>query len=72
MDETTLHRINQEIYTKFPYLKDVVPKQKDLPAGQSQLIYTGTATTANGIQMPMIVKVKVSAQGNILAVTTSR
>jgi len=72
MDETILHDINQEIYAKFPYLEGVIPQQKTLPGSQVQLIYSGMATTENGIQLPMIVKVKLSTEGHILAVTTSR
>lgn len=72
MDETILHDINQEIYTKFPYLEGVIPQKKNLPGNQVQLTYLGMATTENGIQLPMIVKVKLSTEGHILAVTTAR
>jgi len=72
MDDHILVAINQELYARFPYLKDIEPTQKILQNGNFQLIYTSTAETENGIKLPITIKVKTSPEGKILAITTSK
>ena len=72
MDEKTIEAVNQEIYTKFPYLADIKPVHKDLPDGCVALIYSATAKTDNGFNLPIKVKAIISQQGKILNITSSR
>jgi hypothetical protein len=72
MDEKTLFLTNQEVYSRFPYLKDIQPMQKTLPDGNFQLTYSANAETENGIKLPITIKVKTSPAGKILSITTSK
>jgi len=72
MDCDKLNEINETIFTKFPYLSAVQPTQKTLPDGNIQLIYSTTVETESKFSMPMIVKVKTSPTGKILAIKTSK
>jgi len=72
MDKCILVEINQEIYTRFPYLKDIEPIQKIMPDGNFQLTYISTVETENGIKLPITIKVKTSHEGKILGITTSK
>lgn len=72
MDPEKIAAINQEIYTKFPYLSDVTPSQRDLPDGHIQLVYAAIVETESNMKLPIKVKVKVSQQGDILNISTSK
>ena len=72
MDCDKLNEINEIIFAKFPYLSAVQPTQKTLPDGNIQLNYSTTVETESKFSMPMIVKVKTSPTGKILALKTSK
>lgn len=68
----TLEKINLEIFKKFPYLAGSQPSQKDLPNQVTQLSYSAAPDTASGIPLPITVKVKVSPQGKIVNISTTK
>ena len=72
LEKDQLEKINKEILKKFPYLGEKLPRQKDMPGNITQLSYSGVAKTANGMQLPITIKVKVSSDGNIINISTSK
>lgn len=72
MDPEKIAAINQEIHTKFPYLSNVTPSEKNLPDGHIQLVYAADVETESGMKLPIKVKVKVSQRGEILNIITSK
>jgi len=71
-EEKIFDHINKEIITKFPYLADVTPVQKELPNGNLQLSYMAVVKTENDIDLPINVRVVVSGDGRIVKMSTSR
>lgn len=81
MNRELLQAINQEVYRRFPEVKDKRPKiqKQEVTASRSivktptyLLIYQGQVLTANQKEMPRLVRVVVSEQGKILKMSTSR
>ncbi len=72
MDSKILEKVNQQIYTQFPYLNNVVPNVEEMPVGTFELRYQGSVQTANGMSLPVVVKVITDAQGRIQKLVTSR
>jgi hypothetical protein len=81
MNRELLQAINQEVYRRFPEVKDKRPKiqRQDISASRSiaknptyLLIYQGQVTTANQKILPRVVRVVASEQGKILKISTSR
>ena len=72
LENDRLEEINQEIYKKFPYMDGSQPKQKDLPGGVTQLSYCASTETANGMILPITVKVKMSKDGKLMSISTSK
>ena len=64
--------ISSQIWKKYPYLKDIIPKISDLPDGTSKLVFKGTAQTANGHALSTSVIVKVDQDGKIIQISSSR
>jgi hypothetical protein len=72
MDNKILAKINQQVYAQFPYLKDTTPKIQESDTGTFELRYQGIVQTANGVPLPIVVKVVADKQGNIQKLVTSR
>jgi hypothetical protein len=72
MDKQAIEKINQQIYTQFPYLQGIVPKVREINKGINELYYQGSVLTANGVTLPIVVKVTADDQGNIQKMVASR
>lgn len=72
MDEDSIENINSKIYQRFPYLKDIAPKQNIMPDGTITLSYSTSQETASGMTLPITIKVKVSPSGKIINISTSK
>ncbi len=72
MDNETIVKINFQVYAQFPYLKEIAPKVTPIDQGFSELRYQGSVLTANGMTLPIVVKVIVDEQGKIIKMVTSR
>ncbi len=72
MDNEILAKVNQQVYAQFPYLKDSAPKIQESDTGTLELRYQGNVQTANGMALPIVVKVVADKQGNIQKLVTSR
>jgi hypothetical protein len=81
MNRDLLQAINQEIYRRFPEVKDKRPRIQKQDVSQSRsiskpptylLIYQSQVLTSGQKMMPRLVRVVVTEQGKILKISTSR
>jgi hypothetical protein len=79
MDEKLIKNISNQVYRRFPELKDSKPKvrkQSKTATGPTSttylLTFSGKATTANGKSIPRYVRVVADTNGKILKMSTSR
>ena len=72
MDNESLNKVNQQIYSQFPYLQGIAPAIKPVSDALYELHYQGSVQTANGNSLPIFVKVVADDQGNIKKLVNSR
>ena len=72
MEQLTINTINKKIFKQFPYLKGTSPVINNNPDGSLSFKYSGESKTESGFTIPLSVKVKVSENGEIIQVTSSR
>lgn len=72
LEKEQIEIINKEICTKFPYLKDIQPIQEELPNGLARLSYSATPKTDSGFSLPITIKVKISSEGKIINISTTK
>lgn len=71
MDTRTLTAVCRKVYQRFPEVRGCSPSVQDTGA-QVQLVFKGSAVTADGRSMPRVVRVVATQDGKITKVTTSR
>ena len=64
-------KINRDIYRDYPFYKGVKPKVTEQNGGLL-LVYERCEKTADGLNLPMSLRVKADASGNIKTVSGSR
>ena len=64
-------KINSEIYRDYPFYKGVKPKVTEQNSGLL-LVYERCEKTADGLNLPMSLRVKTDSSGNIKSVSGSR
>ena len=72
MEQELIDKINDQVFKQFPYLEKKPPTIKHNPDGSISLKYIGESKTANGITIPLSVKIKATQDGNIIQITSSR
>jgi hypothetical protein len=72
MNSDELSKINNQIYKQFPYLTGKEPEIVETPDGLSTLKYSGNSKTANGHKILISIKVKISEDGKILHISSSK
>ena len=72
MEEQTIQIINKKIFKQFPYLKGESPVIKNNPDGSFSFKYFSESKTESGFTIPLSVKAKVSENGEIIQITSSR
>ena len=72
MELNVINKINNQVFSQFPYLKDTLPKIQKMPDGSSIIKYIGSTKTANGHTIQISVKVKATDEGEILQISSSR
>ena len=72
MDEDTIAKINQIVYTDYPYLDGIEPEIRQINPDLNSVIYKGVVETANGHEMPVTLKLTVDNSGKILKMVSSR
>lgn len=65
-------KINKTIYKDYPFYKGVKPKVSENTKGELLLLYEKSEKTEDGLTLPMLLRVKADAQGNIKSVSGSR
>lgn len=64
-------KINSEIYRDYPFYKGVKPKVAEQNGGLL-LVYEKCEKTADGLNLPMSLRVKTDSSGKIKSVSGSR
>jgi hypothetical protein len=72
MDHQIINSISQQVYQRFPEVKGSSPKVESQESGRVLLVYSGSATAANGHSIQRIVRVVAAENGKIIKMTTSR
>ena len=65
-------KINKTVYKDYPFYKGVKPKVSENAKGDLLLVYEKNEKTEDGLPLPMMLRVKADAQGNIKSVSGSR
>ena len=65
-------KVNKEIYREYPFYKGVRPKVTENSKGELLLIYEKNEKTADGLSLPMQLRVKADPQGGIRSVSGSK
>ena len=69
---SVIDKINKEIYKAYPYWKGVKPKVSENAKGELLLVYETNEMTADGLSLPMQLRVKADPQGGIRSVSGSK
>ncbi len=69
---SVIDKINKEIYKAYPYWKGVKPKVSENAKGELLLVYEKNETTADGLSLPMQLRVKADPQGGIRSVSGTK
>ncbi|MBM3136745.1 MAG: hypothetical protein FJZ98_01000 [Chloroflexi bacterium] len=72
MDSETISEINRKVFKQFPYLKDTMPDVSKQGENRWLLLYKRSAVTADGHEMPVVVRVITDDMGTMIKITTSR
>ncbi len=72
MNNSIVGEINQTVYKDYPFYKGVDPKVKENAKGDLLLIYEKEEQTSDGLSLPMSLRVKANAQGEIRSVSGSK
>ena len=72
MQAEILDRINQKVYSQFPYLSNISPEITTADDDRFLLVYKGEAKTESGFTLPVIVRVVAKPDGEIVKLTASR
>ena len=69
---SAIDKINKEIYRDYPFYKGVKPKVSENSKGELLLVYEKNEKTADGLSLPMQLRVKADPQGGIRSVSGSK
>ena len=69
---SVIDKINKEIYRDYPFYKGVEPKVSENAKGELLLVYEKNEKTADGLSLPMQLRVKADPQGGIRSVSGSK
>ena len=69
---SAIDKITKEIYKAYPYWKGVKPKVSENAKGELLLVYEKNETTADGLSLPMQLRVKADPQGGIRSVSGTK
>ncbi len=72
METKLLEKVCSQIYRQFPEVNGKKPQVKPYASSKYLLIFSATATTADGKSIPRKIRVIVDENGKIGKVTTSR
>jgi hypothetical protein len=65
-------KVNKTVYKDYPFYKGIKPKISENSKGEMLLVYEKSEKTEDGLTLPMLLRVKADAEGNIRFVSGSR
>ena len=68
---SVVDRINKTIYKDYPFYKGVKPKVTER-GGELLLVYEKNEKTEDGLNLPMMLRVRADTEGKIKAISGSR
>ena len=68
---SVVDRINKTIYKDYPFYKGVKPKVTER-GGELLLVYEKNEKTEDGLNLPMMLRVRADTEGKIKVVSGSR
>ena len=69
---SVVDKVNKTVYKDYPFYKGVKPKVSENSKGEMLLVYEKSEKTEDGLTLPMLLRVKADAEGNIRSVSGSR
>jgi hypothetical protein len=72
MDSDTISKIDQQVFRQFPFLSGTIPDVSQENENRWLLLYKGSAVTADGHEMPVVVRVLADNDGRVIKLTSSR
>lgn len=72
MDRSAIEKVCQKVYRRFPDLKSKRPRVSSQGNGRFLLLFSGSATTPDGMSISQTIRVVADEQGRILKTSTSR
>ena len=72
MDSETISKIDQQVFKQFPYLNGAIAEVQQQNENRWLLVYKGSAVTADGHEMPVVVRVIADNSGGVIKLTSSR
>ena len=69
---SVIDKINKEVYRDYPFYKGVKPKVSENSKRELLLVYEKNEKTADGLSLPMQLRVKADPQGGIRSVSGSK
>lgn len=72
MDKEIITNLNQQVFRQFPYFHGIEPEIQQQDEETWLLIYKGTTLTADGHEMPVVVRVITDRTGTVIKLTSSR
>ncbi len=68
----SVDKINKTVYRDYPLYKGVKPQVSAAADGSMTLVYSTVQKTTDGLTLPMQLRVKANAGGEIVSVSVSR
>lgn len=69
---SVVDKINRTVYRDYPLYKGVKPKVSENSKGELLLVYETKEKTADGLSLPLQLRVKADAAGEIRSVSGSK
>ena len=69
---SVIDKINKEVYRDYPFYKGVKPKVSENSKGELLLVYEKNEKTEDGLNLPMMLRVRADSEGKVKAVSGSR
>jgi len=72
MDSDTISKIDEQVFRQFPFLTGSMPDVSQENENRWLLLYKGSAVTADGHDLPIVVRVIADNDGKVIKLTSSR
>ena len=69
---SVVDKVNKTVYRDYPFYKGVRPRVTENAKGELLLVYEKNEKTEDGLSLPLQLRVKADAQGEIRSVSGSK